>query len=75
MIDRVINDHPEKYLQIIAAIVPKEFNIKAEWLEDMHDSEVIEAPDTIGGLLARDVTPRVGVDQVVLEPVVVPDQA
>lgn len=52
VIDTVRADKPADYLKIIAAIVPKEFNITTTALEDMSDEDLIDNLDRVRSLTA-----------------------
>lgn len=42
VIETVRTEHPKDYLKVIASIVPKEFTVKDQTLEDMSDDELVE---------------------------------
>ena len=52
VIDTVRADKPADYLKIIAAIVPKEFNITTTPLEDMSDEDLLDNLDRVRALTA-----------------------
>ena len=52
VIDTVRADKPAEYLKIIAAIVPKEFNITTAPLEDMSDEDLLDNLDRVRALTA-----------------------
>lgn len=52
VIETVRTEKPADYLKIIAAIVPKEFNIRDMTLEDMSDEELLDNLDTVRSLAA-----------------------
>ena len=53
VIDTVRAEKPADYLKIIAAIVPKEFNITTAPLEDMSDEDLLDNLDRVRSLAAN----------------------
>jgi hypothetical protein len=45
-------EKPSDYLKIIASIVPKEFTVRTETLEDMSDEELLESLDQVRAVAA-----------------------
>jgi hypothetical protein len=53
VIETVRTEKPSDYLKIIAAIVPKELNVRDMSLEDMSDEELLDSLDTVRALAAN----------------------
>jgi hypothetical protein len=47
VIDTVRAEKPSDYLKIIASIVPKEFTVRTETLEDMSDEELLDSLEQV----------------------------
>ena len=61
VIEQVRRDHPAQYLKVIAAVIPKEFNIKDQTFSGVSDTEFaqfVEAVRSVLGVSGED-SPRV----------------
>lgn len=52
VIEKVRIERPQDYLKIIASIVPKEFLVKEQSLEDMSDDELLEVLASVRSIIA-----------------------
>lgn len=60
-IETVRTERPQDYLKIIASIVPKEFTIKDQSLDDMSDDELIELLAAVRSIAAANAGKETGV--------------
>lgn len=60
-IETVRTERPQDYLKIIASIVPKEFTVKDQSLDEMSDDELIELLAAVRALAAANAGKETGV--------------
>ena len=60
VIEAVRAESPRDYLKLIAAIIPKEFHIKDQTLEDMSDDELVELLAAVRSIAAAHSAKQAG---------------